>query len=138
MTDRADAIIDALKVVSEDLGYPVEIDRVHEVSDEDCPLVVVRTGDEEAADFEGRSNISWDRIWKMDPTIEVYLREPSSNKQRAVLSKSWTDFLAAFDGSQVFDLMTHGHPPEVRREIIRTQNPAIVGVAIELGIYFQR
>lgn len=138
MTDRADEIIDAIAKTCEGFGHPVEVDRVHEIDGKDCPLVVVRTGDEEVVDFDGRDPTSWDRIWKMEPTVEIYLQERDSSKQRSVISSAWSQFLEAFDGSPAFEMMAHGYAPEIRREIVRPDDKSIVGLAIDLGIFFER
>lgn len=135
---KSDQIMDALVAACETLDLPVEIDRLYEVGDNDCPRIVIQTGDEETAEIEGRDLLTWDRKWVMRPSVEFHLWEHDSTKQREALSKAWNDFLAAFKRSDVIPLMTRGSAPDLRREILGASNPARVGFAVDLDIYFDR
>jgi hypothetical protein len=141
MTDRAEEILQELLTIAAkiDPAIPAELDRRYDIADEDLPLIVVRSGDEEVAPAEGAPQVIWDRRWVMTPSIEIYIREPATSKQRAEMSRLWAAFRAEFKASRMLQLISQGTLPEMKRTAIEPDESAdIAGLSIELGLTFDR
>ena len=139
--DRAEEIIQELVAIagSLDENIPVELDRRYDLDeDQDLPIVIVRSGDEEAAPPSGAIQAVFDRRWVMSPEVHVFFKAPTS-QQRAEVNRLWAEFRRRFSESRILELISSGSLPEVRRTLIAPADETdIAGFVVELGLTFDR
>ncbi len=139
--DRAEEIIDELKIVCESLGMPVEIDRRFDLDGDEMPLAVIRTGDEESAWRDSDPSAVWFRRWLMRPSVEISIREPRTALQTAAANAIWMGFIAAFRDSKLNDkglLATASKPTMLREVELPDEGVEFVRILITLELHFER
>lgn len=148
MADRAEEILDELVRLAGTLGktsapdaekIPAHLDWRHDLAEEDLPIAIVRSGDEEMSPAAGAGQEIADRRWTIRPEVEIYLRAAPS-AQRAELSRLKAEFRRAFfRDSQIMDLIAYGSIPDVRISTVQPEGEIdICGLSIELGLTFER
>lgn len=139
--DRAEEIMLELLAVAQGLdpAIPVELDRHLDIAEEDLPLIIVRSGEEEAAPASGAPQIIFDRRWIMRPEVEIYIRQFDATTRRAELNQLWAAFRTGFKSSRILSLVAQGSLPEMRKTTVQPGESAeTAGLLVELGLTFDR
>ena len=137
--DRAEEIVDELVSICEGLGYTVELDRRLPVQENQTPLVVVRTGEEEMD--EGSNLLTYDHLWTIRPAIELYMSDSNPSNDRAALNQFWKDFRVAFKQSAIVQkpLIRENTKPDYARVLVSpSHNPKISGQIINCEFKIKR
>ncbi|GAW37001.1 hypothetical protein RA2_04076 [Roseovarius sp. A-2] len=139
MADAADAVVNEVVSVAQSLGLPVEIDRPYDFDEEELPLVVVHTQDEELIDEEGMPREAWDVTWRIAPVIEVWVRADDPLTIRSTLSGHWSTLRTAIRDSNILSLVRGGSRPGLvkKKEEIEGR-PGLAGFSVEIECEIER
>ena len=143
--DRAEEIMQELKAVCESLGLPVEVDRRFPVTadpqsegaPDDMPLIVLRTGAEDADEPNFKA---WDFRWQMSPFVIFFLQDRDDpDALRGQANALWLNFLSGLKASRVPQLLTRNTAPVLSRDIQpMAGRPDVVMMVVSMELSFER
>lgn len=139
MADAVEEIISEILTIAGSLGLPVEIDYPYPTKDEEFPIVLVDTGDEEVVEADGMPVEGWAAYWRVNPEIKVMVRRDDPMELHADLTEKWGLVRAAIDQSRLLYLIREGSKPGLRKlPIIEEEKPGIAGFVVQFDFEVER
>ncbi|OOY22492.1 hypothetical protein BMI91_19615 [Thioclava sediminum] len=137
--DKVDQIVDEVVRIAGVLGLPVELDRPYDFDENELPLIIVRTGEEEVIEDDGYPLESWQDFWRVGPSIEVLVPEDDPWALRSALNGHWAALRAEIMNSSLQDLIRDGTKPGLRKDMIEVSDRSgIAGISVELSLEIER
>lgn len=143
--DRAEEIMQEIFGVCNQMGLPVEIDRRYPVTadaqyegaPDDMPLIVLRTGTEEADEPNFKA---WDFRWQMSPYVIFFLQDREGpDDLRGQANALWLSFLSGLKSSNLTKLLTRNTAPVLSRDLQpMAGRPDVLMMVVSMNLSFER
>lgn len=139
MADAVEEIISEVLAIAGTLGLPVEIDYPFEPKENELPLVLIDTGDEEVVEEDGMPVEGWATYWRVNPEIKIMIQRDDPMEVHADLTAKWSTLRQAIYESRIPQLVRYGTKPALRKmPIIDEGKPGIAGLHIQFDMEVER
>ena len=115
MSDAVERAIQEVIAIAGSLGLPVEIDFPYDPHNDECPIVLIDTGEQEVLEEDGMPVEGWATYWRADPSFQVLIERHDPLEVQAELAEKWTQVREAIKGSRLLELIRPGTKPELRK-----------------------